>query len=240
MPLFNRPPNGPPPSWPENWGLNELVEYKGAITLNTGIQPKGSQFLATFPNTGTFSYICVIHPGMAGTIIVAQPDRVAYTTADEAAATAQDEGSAVLALVDDLNADGLAGALSTAQSDGTTLWNVPVGALTQSPTGPLELLQYFPPALTISSGDTVRWSASTPHSVTFVTETGVPRGNPTTIPEEKPSDEYDGTSFYHSGVLALSPVSPTEFTLTFSEPGSYPYLCVLHWDIGHIGTIIVQ
>ena len=26
MPLFNRPPNGPPPSRPENWGLNELVE----------------------------------------------------------------------------------------------------------------------------------------------------------------------------------------------------------------------
>jgi plastocyanin len=37
---------------------------------NSGIVAPGGQFSRTFPNAGTFSYHCAIHPGMVGTVVV--------------------------------------------------------------------------------------------------------------------------------------------------------------------------
>jgi plastocyanin len=33
---------------------------------------------------------------------------------------------------------------------------------------------------------------------------------------------------------------PTSFDLTFAESGTYPYRRVLHWDLGHVGTVKVN
>jgi plastocyanin len=142
--------------------------------------------------------------------------------------------------VDGLRQEANACFTQEAQPGGTTLWTVPVGALTNSPTGPLELLEYFPSDVEIKAGDTVRWTAKTPHSVTLLSGQELPTGEPTRIPPARPPDKYDGQSLYHSGIFALGPQAPAEFELTFPEAGTFPYICVLHVPLGHRGTITVQ
>src|SRR5262249_25945767 len=43
----------------------------------------------------------------------------------------------------------------------------------------------------------------------------------------------------HSGYLGASFPNGTQFSVTFTAPGTYPYICVLHADLGMRGTIVV-
>jgi plastocyanin len=67
-----------------------------------------------------------------------------------------------------------------------------------------------------------------------------PSGDPVEIPADKPSDSYTGQGFYHSGAFATGPDAPTEFQLTFPQPGTFSYTCALHGHIGHNGVVIVE
>ena len=235
------PPEGAPTSWPRTLSA-DVGTVDGAGFINTGLIPRGTVVSAQFPTAGSYTAICIIHPGMVLEVTVVEPGQ-AYTSASQAKSLSQQQAEAVLAEVDALRQGALDSFSSTQQPDGTTLWEVQVGALTQTSTGPLELLEYLPPEITIKAGDTILWTADTPHSVTFGSAgEDLPPGPPTAIAAAKPSDVYDGAGFYHSGVFNLGPPgqAPTSFELTFPSAGSFSYLCVLHWDIGHMGTVIVQ
>jgi Copper binding proteins, plastocyanin/azurin family len=39
--------------------------------------------------------------------------------------------------------------------------------------------------------------------------------------------------------LAQAPLGVTRFRVTFTKPGTYPYLCALHYNLGMKGQIIV-
>jgi plastocyanin len=210
--------------------------------VNSGIIFPDSQVNVTFTEAGTFSYICALHPGMQGVVNVVEPGEP-YTNTAEAADLAQQESETALAPVEKLREERMADLVQTQQAEGTTLWNVPVGALANTPVGPLEILEYFPSELKIKAGDTVRWTADVPHTVTFLSGQELPlppSGEPAEIPAAKPSDSYTGQGFYHSGALALGPSAPTEFQLTFPQPGTFPYTCALHGRIGHNGVVIVE
>jgi plastocyanin len=236
------PPDGPPPSWPVMVQAGGAAQFDGGALVNSGIIFRDAQVNVTFTEAGTFSYICALHPGIQGVVKVVGPGE-AYTAAAEAAATAQQESEAVLAPVEGLRQERNADFVQTQQADGATLWNVPVGALTNTPVGPLEILEYFPSELRIKAGDTVRWTANAPHTVTFLSGQELPippSGDPVEIPAAKPSDSYTGQGFYHSGAFAFGPGAPTEFQLTFPQPGVFPYTCALHGRIGHNGVVIVE
>ena len=66
--------------------------------------------------------------------------------------------------------------------------------------------------------------------------------NPQVLFPTKPSQNYDGTGFYNSGFITSDPAlstGGTTFSLTFTKPGTYTYLCFLHDDQGMVGTIVV-
>ncbi len=70
-------------------------------------------------------------------------------------------------------------------------------------------------------GDTVHWSATGAHTVTFPA-TGQ---DPTLIDPFGPAAGhrvYDGTSFYTSGLLNAGLGAPTSYTLTFPDAGDVP------------------
>jgi plastocyanin len=94
----------------------------------------------------------------------------------------------------------------------------------------------------------------TPHTITFGTEPAgppqPPSGNVTMDADgalhaivASPSDSV------HSGFiiaepqerigLPMAPLGQTRFRVTFTTPGVFPYICVLHDDLGMKGRIIV-
>ena len=56
-------------------------------SFNSGIVKPGDSFQYTFTEVGTFTYMCMIHPGMTGTINVVTPDQAAAQPAAAAAVT---------------------------------------------------------------------------------------------------------------------------------------------------------
>jgi plastocyanin len=174
--------------------------YDGTGFINSGLLSKGSSAAVTFTKAGTYGLICVINPGMDGTVTVDGTNLVkAFTDAKSAPAEMPGGGN-----------------------------------------GYLELLRFIPPSLTVGAGDTVEWTADSPHSVTFP----VPGSDPWTLdPLTTPATTdavYDPETLANSGILAQGQGAPTTFSLTFKTAGEFPYLCLLHGQLGQTATITVQ
>ena len=218
--------------------------YDGTGFVNSGLLSKGSSASVTFTKAGTYGFICVIHPGMDGTVTVV--DSGATTTQAEADTAAQQTRDALLSQVDALQASAASKITVDKRADGTNL----VKAFTDAKTTPaempgggngyLELLRFIPPSLTIALGDTVEWTADSPHSITFP----VPGSDPWTLdPFTTPATTeavYDPETLANSGILTTGQGAPTTFSLTFRTAGEFPYLCLLHGQLGQTATITVQ
>jgi plastocyanin len=114
---------------------------------------------------------------------------------------------------------------------------------------------FFPDTLLIHVGDTVHWerNANEIHTVTFLAGTPIPdliipapsglpspvMFNPVAALPTTPADvQYDGTIFANSGILGPDPGQAESFDLTFTKPGTYNYVCLVH-GINMSGKIIV-
>jgi plastocyanin len=94
----------------------------------------------------------------------------------------------------------------------------------------------------------------TPHTVTFLagqpapdvvvpqTQPGAPPAlqlNPQVLAPAGNATNWDGGTFLNSGFLQPMPGKPTPtFTVRFTNPGQYDYVCVLHE--GMVGTVVVE
>ena len=63
--------------------------------------------------------------------------------------------------------------------------------------------------------------------------------NPLVFPPVVPPSPYDGQTYANSGFLGEGIPFGREFSLTFSQPGTYQYVCVLHEDLGMSGFVVV-
>ena len=142
--------------------------------------------------------------------------------------------------------------------DGTRVWQVQVAG--DSEPDVIEYNAFFPRELTINAGDTVVFlfkGLHAPHTVTFPSGQPIPKlivpasddGTPVagTVPEimfnpaavfPSGGDTYDGSSPVNSGLSALLP-PPQSFSLTFTTPGTFDYLCLVH-PLMMKGTVTVQ
>ena len=250
----NGPAGVPPPNWPAA-GFTGTVPpppataaltatYGGTGFLNTELLFKGSSATVTFTTAGTFPFICQIHPGMAGAVSVVASG--ATTTQADADARATLTRNAIQGAVAGLEAATTAKVSETKRSNGTSVWSIFTNSQ-QDPapqpgggTGFLELLRFVPPSLEIQAGDTVKWTATAPHTVTFPATGQDPATiNPFTAPATT-GTVYDGASLYNSALLALGPGAPSTYTLTFPDAGTFNYVCALHQSLGQTGTIVVS
>jgi plastocyanin len=114
---------------------------------------------------------------------------------------------------------------------------------------------FFPDSLQIHVGDTVHWqrNANEIHTVTFLAGTPIPdlliaapAGLPSPLmlnpvaayPTAPANGQYDGTTFANSGIIGPDPGQAQSFDLTFTTPGTYNYVCLVHGVIMS-GKIIV-
>jgi plastocyanin len=142
--------------------------------------------------------------------------------------------------------------------DGSRVWRVQVAGDNDAEL--LEFMTFFPQELTINAGDTIFFDFQghhAPHTVTFLSgeeapklivpaaEGGTPAaGEPPEIMFNPaaafPSggNTYDGSGVLNSGLNVLFPPDQT-FTVTFTAPGSFDYLCLVH-PLMMKGTVTVQ
>jgi plastocyanin len=230
--------------------LENGAAYMGG-EANSGLPPedaiKSFFSLVIDLEPGIYSYRCDVHPGMAGIIEVVADD-VVIPSPSEVTASADKE------LDDQINPAigayfAAAATMPIQSADGSITIMAGIGG-----TGRASSLQFASPLVFINAGETVTWQvpADSP-SLHFVNSAPYdPTITPDIIPQENPGGPptllagsgFLGTTADGATIAAEesfnSPIlDPGQsFSLTFSDPGVYPYVCHVH--PGMSGVIVVQ
>jgi plastocyanin len=133
-----------------------------------------------------------------------------------------------------------------------------IGEIVATPAGQqtLSVVRFLHPTTIIHVGQTVEWAnwdPVTPHTVTFGPEPAnpVPPSSNVTLTADGSLHAVISSpgQAVHSGFLmaapqeiiglAQQPITVTRFRVTFTKPGTYPFICVLHDDLGMKGKIVV-
>ena len=220
--------------------------YNGRRVTGSGI-PQGNgpakPYTLKFTRAGTYTYECVIHPGMVAKVrVVSRRHRIPSARHDRRTA-------AKLFAKEVREAKRLAKGPRLAKS------TVQGG----NDKSPVVQLRFFPSRIHVPVGGSVRFQVkSRPeiHSFTFgpakyvqnlaaafVTPTPNPAGPPSLVfngqvafPSDTPPapPPYNGTNhgngFYNTGILDGDPRSPqpSATTVKFSKAGTYSYICLIH------------
>lgn len=118
-----------------------------------------------------------------------------------------------------------------------------------------QAIHFYPENITVNAGDSIMWkfdSGVEPHTVSFlsgaklpdfVTPAPQPAGPPKlevspAIVYPQGGKSYDGTGIASSGIVAADIPGPKEYTLSFTKPGTYTFVCLVHAAQLPDGTII--
>lgn len=215
--------------------------FDGSEMAGSGLLIKGDTYALTFTAPGTYEYVCIIHPDMKAEIVVREGGPV-----DDPAQVMQRAQQAMLGEIDAhgqplLQQGPAAGTVVAGDGDGH-----------------LDIMRFLPTDISVGVGETVTWvnqePAGTPHTVTFLAGTETPElvipapseaGPPTLLLNPAvimPAGDgtFDGSTVANSGMIGNAPMDPTNmFSLTFTAPGTYEYVCLLHEEQGMKGTVTV-
>ncbi|RMF78771.1 MAG: hypothetical protein D6737_13715 [Chloroflexi bacterium] len=201
---------------------------------------------------GTYSYVCDVHPGMNGVIEVVD-DATEIPSPIEAAMQGAAEIGALVGPVFGIHEELEAGGrIATPDENGVA--HIQADA---SGAGRVSIQQFFPFTAVIEVGQSVEFSvpqdAADPHTVTWPPlrgqdvapipqDAGPPilgfgRGfTPFVVDSDGNAVEdnaIDLSSEYNSALLFPG----SSFTLTYTEPGAYPFVCNIHPAMQ--GTVVV-
>jgi plastocyanin len=218
-------------------------KFDPAVLENSGL-PLGppTPYKLKFKRKGTFGYVCLVHPGMAGKVKVVRRGRKIPSARKDRRA-ARRELKTTLERVQRLTTG-----LGTEDLDKT------IQAGNDRRSG-ATVYRFFPPNPTYKVGDTVTLQmaprSTEAHTFTFGPTNGKDAYNDVIAasfegaaidqrglyPSEPPPagvPSYDGTNhgngFYNSGVLdadAASPL-PSSTKITFTGAGTYSMICLIH------------
>jgi plastocyanin len=211
-----------------------LPEFAGSGFYNTGILPDAVDATITFSAStpaGQYQYVCLIHPEMAGTIDVvsASEPRQSQQEIDAAAQEA--------AVADTVAADELVDRIEP--PDETT---VVLGAMAGAEDEVVSLNFFFPGNLEVPAGTEVVFVNNTvePHTVAFgeaPTPADLAHWGPATLPAG--SEFVPGMNIF-SGLIDPVEAPPyiSRWSLVFSTPGQYLYVCTIHPGMAGAITVV--
>jgi len=226
--------------------------YDGKSLVNSGLVPQGPTaappFRVSFPTAGKFTYVCVIHPNMTGTVTVVDKGAKADTQAD---VTSRSDTE-----LNQWLAEGRAAKeklmqsppTSTRNADGTSSWKVEMGVSTPH----TDVLAFVSPSSDVKMGDTVTFvnNSTAPHTASFAGKGSLPQ-NPedplAQTPAPGPSPQtLNPTDVFNTGLLppnAPPGGGPPEVARSFSfvakTTGTFSYICIFHVGSGMGGAIKV-
>jgi plastocyanin len=176
--------------------------------------------------TPTYLFGCLLHHYMGGHLEVVEQDADRRTPA-EVAERAEENRASIMAVAQ-RQAES-----PPAAGDGVTVaagWGTKVVAVNQ-----------FAPAVTrVKAGQAVTWKALSPyepHTVTFQSPFQAPDEPGVFVPGGVPSGGRYTSGLAHSGLLGPTPFPADSYSLVFTKPGTYSYVCVLH--PGMAGEVVV-
>lgn len=229
--VFPTPPTGP---------------YDGTTLVNSGVLPLGEtsqvqHFSMSFAKTGTYTYYCVLHPNMVGTVEVTDAEqdsqRKIAKTVNRQKAKYLKEGEAAKAKL--LKAE----PKSTKSSDGTTTYTVQMGTSTPH----TDVLAFAPSPRHVEAGDHVTFvnNSSAPHTASFggplvptiPTADNVVQPQPGPSPQTLAQDTYLNTGWLPPKTKQGPTLAERSYTYEVPAPGKYKYVCVLHLPSGMAGEI---
>jgi plastocyanin len=185
-----------------------------------GVPFTATSYRLTFTKAGTYTYLCTVHQGMRGTVVV-QPAGTAYPhTQVYYDNLARAQRTQIIAQGWQLYGQALEKASSHQVIAGIGKDQV-------------DVMRFVRQTDVIHAGQSVTFTnlSMGPHTVTFGAEIGnpaLPWGDPT---------HFDGSYPLNSGFVGVT--VPASFTVTFTKPGTYSYHCALHDYMGMVGTVIV-
>jgi len=236
-PPFIVPIGGVPQLNPDAVAPSGGPAYDGSGLTNSGLLFGGQQFTLDFTKAGTYSFLCLIHAGMAGTVHVQDAgthypaSQATWNTASRVASNRFEASGRALQ----------ARTLAGARSSGT----VAAGAGAAIPdVGSIAVMRFLPSRIVVHAGQSVTWvndDPETPHTVTFGEEPGGgPLGSffPSGIDGPGHATISSTSQSVNSGFTGAAFLGRT-FSATFSAPGTYHFICALHDDLGMTGSVVV-
>jgi len=230
--------------------------FDGTACVNSGIVSNGSAlsspptYTVVFPVAGNFKLVCLAHPNMTATIHVLA----------SAAPLPHDQGfydkQAAMQRAD-LLSDAMASARNHSAPNEITAG---VGHIMGNGGGTqtASIMRFMDATKVIHVGETVEWTSAeavTSHTITFGAEPDplnqIPPSANVTIDADGARHAFISSTsdVVHSGFitqppqdrtgLPQAPLSATRFRVTFTQPGIYHYICVLHDELGMLGEIVV-
>lgn len=215
--------------------------FDGSEAFSSGFIGKDAHFSVTFEKFGTYKFLCLLHEGMTVVVnVVPAGSAIPPQGANDPKNAAITENAIALA---EAAIDKLVVPAPTSNANGTQNWTVLTGPGVPLPQGSsADVMKFFAPSVKIAAGDTVTWKDDTfvPHTVTFIPPGNLPDAIDPFTPAV-PSTNFDGSQYTSSGILSNVPEfgAVTSFSLTFTKPGTYQYVCLLHADQGMVGEVIV-
>jgi plastocyanin len=229
--------------------------YDGSAPLSGGVLSSADpqapkRYAVTFTKAGTYTYLCMFHPGMEGTITV-QPAGSAYPkTQAQYDQIAAQEARAALARAETLEKANKP--IVTGQAGKRTYTLNLVGTAKD----PVSVYRFPAQRLEIRRGETVTWVMKDPgemHTVTFgardpfeiMTMKPQPQGPPLVLVNARSMNPtaqkvHSGPGFYNSGFMFAEGPGAKSYSLTFTKAGTYKYECTTHDYFGMNATIVVR
>jgi plastocyanin len=224
--------------------------YDGRSLVGSGLLTLGQTYTLSFPQPGTYEYVCLVHPEMKASVVVKPAGEATDTQATVDARRAAEVNAA-------LATHGI-GLLMNSSGE-VPVEGASAGIAAGTGDAAVMVARFLPDRVTVKAGDAVSWiwkDPGTPHTVTFLDgapapDLIVPRPQPGGPPLLElnpvvlhPSGDPTG---YAGGQLSSGFVDPSEmppgspaptFTVRFDQPGTYQYVCLLHENMA--GTIVVE
>ena len=224
--------------------------YDPRQLASSGIAGPGSgPYRLRFESLGSYTYHCLLHPGMIGTVHVVPGGAEADTPAE-----VTDRGDRELR---QWTAEGREAKrrltsgppVSSREADGSMGWTVEMGASTAH----TQVLAFAPVVADLRPGDRITFvnNSHTPHTATFPAgqpPPGDPSSPDAAVPRPGPSPQpLNGAEPAGTGTvppdapapLARLPLAARSFTFVVPASGEFPYVCVYHQASGMAGLIRV-